>query len=140
VIKQAKARLKLLGAAKEDAELLSPGGKYDGRPVDYALAKYQFFACNKCWQPYFGGLKECGAAPQAAAAQGGVGGCRFECLVCGYCFKHVWQLNLVFLRLGSVAWSCASSEWKAHSRTRYCLSCVASSQPMSKAGRFGMIA
>lgn len=70
VIKQAKARLKLLGAAREDAELLSPGGRFDGRPVDYALAKYTFFACSKCSLPYFGGLKECGAAQQPAAAQG----------------------------------------------------------------------
>jgi hypothetical protein len=36
--------------------LLSPGGKFDGRPADYALAKYQFFACSKCHQPYIGGL------------------------------------------------------------------------------------
>lgn len=72
-MKQAKVRLKLLGAAKEDADLLSPGGKFDGRPADYALAKYQFFACSKCHQPYFGGLKECGAAQQPAAAQGGAG-------------------------------------------------------------------
>lgn len=72
MVKQAKARLKLSGAAKEDAELLSPGGKYDGRPVDYALSKYQFFACSKCRQPYFGGLKACGAEQQRAeAAPGG---------------------------------------------------------------------
>lgn len=71
VIKQAKARLKLLGAAREDAELLSPGGQYDGRPVDYALAKYTFFACNKCRLPYFGGLKACGTAQQPAGPQGG---------------------------------------------------------------------
>jgi hypothetical protein len=69
-VKQAKVRLKLLGAAKEDADLLSPGGKFDGRPADYALAKYQFFACSKCHQPYFGGLKECGAAQQPVAAHG----------------------------------------------------------------------
>jgi hypothetical protein len=66
--------LKLLGAAREDAELLSPGGRFDGRPVDYALSKYTFFACNKCLLPYFAGLKECGAAQQPAAAPGGCGG------------------------------------------------------------------
>jgi hypothetical protein len=37
VIKQAKARLKLSGAAKEDAALLRPGGKFDGRCGDGPL-------------------------------------------------------------------------------------------------------
>jgi len=74
VIQLAKTRLKLSGAAKEDAELLRPGGKFDGRPVDYALSKFQFFACNKCHQPYYGGLKECGAPQQQPAGPGEVAG------------------------------------------------------------------
>ncbi|KAK9841662.1 hypothetical protein WJX74_009722 [Apatococcus lobatus] len=47
---------------------LQPGAKFDGRPMDYALSKFLFFECSKCFKPYFGGRRECGAGP------GGVGG------------------------------------------------------------------
>lgn len=60
----AKQRLKLEGATKRDREL-QPGGKFDGRPVDWALSKYVFFECSKCHLPYFGGARECGAAGDA---------------------------------------------------------------------------
>jgi E3 ubiquitin-protein ligase MYCBP2 len=66
VVQLAKQRLKLEGATKQDKEL-QPGGKYDGRPVDWALNKYVFFECSKCHLPYFGGARECGAAAAAGA-------------------------------------------------------------------------
>eukprot|EP00878_Enallax_costatus_P037922 GHUV01043023.1.p1 GENE.GHUV01043023.1~~GHUV01043023.1.p1 ORF type:complete len:276 (+),score=59.39 GHUV01043023.1:1848-2675(+) len=72
VVQLAKSRLRLAGLAKQDQEL-QPGGKFDGRPVDYALAKYLFFECSKCHLPYFGGAKECGAGPQQQAPAGAQG-------------------------------------------------------------------
>lgn len=71
VIRLAKQRVRLLHANKADVEVLSPGGRFDGRPVDYALSKFQFFACSRCKQPYFGGLKECGAPEIPNVAPGG---------------------------------------------------------------------
>ena len=137
VVKQAKARLKLSGAAKEDAELLSPGGKYDGRPVDYALAKYQFFACSKCRQPYFGGLKACGAdGQQAGAGPGGVGPgpqsvhtvwCAAPCLTDGCCklrmLLYVWGGCLVSWQMRPLPASCTSTA------ATYCMPQSQSSDP-----------
>lgn len=60
--------------------LLHPGGKFDGRPVDYALSKFQFFLCSRCKQPYYGGMRECGAAqPPPGGAGGEEVGCWWWC-------------------------------------------------------------
>lgn len=55
--------------------------------MDYALQKYQFFACSTCHQPYFGGLRECGAAQQPMAAAAAAPAASYDAseLVCGSC-------------------------------------------------------
>jgi hypothetical protein len=90
-VQLAKQRLKLEGAAKRDPEL-QPGGRFDGRPVDWALSKYVFFECSKCQLPYFGGARECGAAAAAEAVGGAPGVCLYVrllsapiCCVCTAC-------------------------------------------------------
>jgi len=41
---------------------LLPGGKWEGRPVDYALENFLFYKCFQCSRVYYGGQKECGPA------------------------------------------------------------------------------
>ncbi|KAK9841113.1 hypothetical protein WJX74_000206 [Apatococcus lobatus] len=58
----ARARLRMEGLLHSEPAL-QPGAEFDGRPVDYALSKFLFFECSKCFKPYFGGRRECGAGP-----------------------------------------------------------------------------
>jgi len=59
---------------------VEPGGEWAGRPVDYALDKFNFYRCFRCGKAYYGGQRECGAAPPGAPA-----GWAAEELVCPGC-------------------------------------------------------
>eukprot|EP00198_Chlamydomonas_reinhardtii_P010637 XP_001699974.1 predicted protein [Chlamydomonas reinhardtii] len=67
----ARQRLRLDAQLKADPAL-RPGGKYDGRPADFALERLLFYKCSKCAKPYFGGARACGA--QAEDGEDGGGG------------------------------------------------------------------
>eukprot|EP00854_Cymbomonas_tetramitiformis_P004736 gene4736-5792_t len=51
---------------------LEPGGRFEGRPGEYALGLFNFYHCSRCDNPYLGGARQCGPAagggdpPQAA--------------------------------------------------------------------------
>lgn len=60
LIKMTEQRLKLEGLDK-DKRLNDPNDKYYKKPLEYGLAKIQYYMCFKCKKPYFAGLKECGA-------------------------------------------------------------------------------
>ena len=36
-----------------------PKGEFYGKPIEYSMAIFCFYECNKCKKPYFGGLKSC---------------------------------------------------------------------------------
>ncbi|WIA08484.1 hypothetical protein OEZ85_007920 [Tetradesmus obliquus] len=120
VVQLAKQRLKLEGAAKRDREL-QPGGKFDGRPVDWALSKYVFFECSKCHLPYFGGARECGAAGDAPAAYDA------QELVCGSCSAHAAGNNCPSHGTEFVAWKCkyccSVASWFCWGSTHMCSRC-----------------
>jgi E3 ubiquitin-protein ligase MYCBP2 len=48
---------------------------YKGDALAYAMDRFAFFCCDKCREPFFGGMRECGLGDEAAAAEeGGAGG------------------------------------------------------------------
>eukprot|EP00928_Gymnodinium_smaydae_P030295 TRINITY_DN22571_c0_g1_i1.p1 TRINITY_DN22571_c0_g1~~TRINITY_DN22571_c0_g1_i1.p1 ORF type:complete len:620 (+),score=25.78 TRINITY_DN22571_c0_g1_i1:169-2028(+) len=62
----ARKRLKLDPDHRFD-DAIRPGGLFDGRPKDYAITLYQYFLCEECERPYYGGERRCGG--QAAGGQ-----------------------------------------------------------------------
>lgn len=71
------------GAGSLPAEL-QPGGRYEGRPGEFALDTFNYYLCERCEAPYFGGdNRACGPGP------GGVGNPpgreAGHALVCGAC-------------------------------------------------------
>eukprot|EP00898_Chlorokybus_atmophyticus_P001784 jgi/Chlat1/2606/Chrsp178S02455 len=61
------------------ADELQPGGRFDGRPADYALSVYTYYICHSCQKPYFGGERACGEAVQD------MDGFDAKELMCGVC-------------------------------------------------------
>lgn len=59
----AKQRLDMDGGLRAlgSEASLQPGGRFEGRPLDFALNRYNFFECSECGEPYFGGQRQCGA-------------------------------------------------------------------------------
>ena len=45
----------------KDPEIVEEGGQFFGRPLDFAMDKYNYYMCFKCQKPYFGGERACGA-------------------------------------------------------------------------------
>ena len=45
----------------KDPEIAEEGGQFFGRPLDFAMDKYNYYMCFKCQKPYFGGERACGA-------------------------------------------------------------------------------
>ncbi|KAF6264521.1 hypothetical protein COO60DRAFT_1457625 [Scenedesmus sp. NREL 46B-D3] len=125
VVQLAKQRLKLEGAAKQD-EQLQPGGKFDGRPVDWALSKYVFFECSKCRLPYYGGARQCGAAAPAAAGNAPAAYDATE-LVCGGCSAQAAGNNCPMHGTEFVAWKCKYccnvASWYCWGATHMCSRC-----------------
>ncbi|MEW5307187.1 MAG: hypothetical protein WDW36_009595 [Sanguina aurantia] len=80
----AKQRLHHQGDAAR-APQLQPGGRFDGRPADFALSRYSYYHCYSCRKPYFGGMKACGAGPPAAAGGGAAAAYDPKELRCGSC-------------------------------------------------------
>ena len=56
VQKAAKRRLRVADAAERRE--VEPGGAYDGRLLDYAMAKWSFYECNECKVVFCGGAKK----------------------------------------------------------------------------------
>ena len=58
-------RAKFEGIDKED-RLKTPGDIYFNNLEAYAMARLSYYMCFKCKSPYFGGLKQCANALDAA--------------------------------------------------------------------------
>ena len=46
----------------KDPEIVEEGGPFFGRPLDFAMDKYNYYMCFKCQKPYFGGERACGGS------------------------------------------------------------------------------
>ena len=78
---QQKASDRLSFEGNQNDQPLQPGGKYEGRPADYAMDLYAYYMCSHCHQPYFGGRRQC----EEAAAARGEENYNEKDLVCGGC-------------------------------------------------------
>ena len=85
VMRRGRRRLLAEGNVAE----LQPGGEWEGRPGELALARFNYYKCGKCGEPYFGGLRECGGEPG-----GGGGDANGDAeLMCGGCSATVSGLS-----------------------------------------------
>ena len=80
---QQKANDRLTFEGNQNDAPLQRGGKYEGRPSEYAMDLYAYYVCHKCHTPYFGGRRQCEEAA-AAGARGEEAYNEAE-LVCGGC-------------------------------------------------------
>ena len=78
---QQKASDRLTFEGNQNDAPLAKGGKYEGRPADYAMDLYAYYMCSHCHQPYFGGRRQC----EEAAAARGEESYNEKDLVCGGC-------------------------------------------------------
>ncbi|KAG2436360.1 hypothetical protein HXX76_006667 [Chlamydomonas incerta] len=128
----ARQRLRLDGALKADPAL-RPGGKYDGRPADFALERLLFYKCSKCAKPYFGGARACGAQADGEDADGdagggaGRGGHRADELVCGDCCAQAAGANCPKHGTAYIEWKCrhccSMATWFCFGSTHMCNKC-----------------
>lgn len=132
VVKLVKARIKLRHCMKTTEEL-QPGGKFEGRPVDFALSKYIYFQCHKCGSPYFGGDRVC------ENAHANNRGYNPEELVCGSCAAIESGNNCPKHGTSAIEWKCkfccSIASWFCWGTTHMCDSCHAkcvTGTPMQK--------
>ncbi|KAG2454545.1 hypothetical protein HYH02_000390 [Chlamydomonas schloesseri] len=135
----ARQRLRLDAELKADPAL-RPGGKYDGRPADFALERLLFYKCSKCAKPYFGGARACGTQAHAedeqqqqqadgAGAGGGAGrgGHRADELVCGDCCAQAAGTNCPKHGTAYIEWKCryccSLATWFCFGSTHMCNTC-----------------
>lgn len=78
---QQKASDRLSFEGNQNDAPLQKGGKYEGRPADYAMDLYAYYMCSHCHQPYFGGRRQCEEAAAARADEA----YNEKDLVCGGC-------------------------------------------------------
>lgn len=131
VVKLAKRRLKRT-KDKQVLEHLQPGGKFDGRPADYALQLYMYFQCAKCKKPYFGGEKNCQNADNGENRDYAPGD-----LICGSCSAVMSGDNCPKHGVDAIEWKCkyccSVASWFCWGTTHMCDSChsqcAASSAP-----------
>ena len=57
VMKRARRRLAL--DANGPPRQIQAGGDYEGRPGEYALSRFNYYLCETCESPYFGGDRAC---------------------------------------------------------------------------------
>ncbi|KAK3269813.1 hypothetical protein CYMTET_21758, partial [Cymbomonas tetramitiformis] len=118
---------------------LEPGGRFEGRPGEYALGLFNFYHCSRCDNPYLGGARQCGPAagggdpPQAAeqdanGARARNGGeeqpYRKEDLVCGACCgaKGCERHGAQFLEY-KCRFCCKIATWFCFGTTHFCDEC-----------------
>lgn len=65
---------------KEVKELTDKDSPYFNNPLKYSLARFCYYPCFTCKEPYFGGLKDCNAELAAAGKED-----KLEELICGPC-------------------------------------------------------
>eukprot|EP00877_Chromochloris_zofingiensis_P013446 jgi/Chrzof1/8355/Cz03g07110.t1 len=122
VVVLAKRRLKMDGLVKTEVDL-QPGGKFDGRPADYAIANFLFYECSKCNQPYFGGAKDC----MAAAERSGAGAFDASQLMCGSCSALACAEKCKKHGSQYVEWKCRYccniASWFCFGTTHMCTKC-----------------
>ena len=68
VMRRARRRLAL--DANGPPRQIQAGGDFEGRPGEYALSRLNYYLCETCETPYFGGDR--------ARHRGGVESCRFR--------------------------------------------------------------
>ena len=114
VQKAAKRRLRVADAAERRE--VEPGGAYDGRLLDYAMAKWSFYECSDCSLVFCGGAQNCGDGGGAAARRL----CE-RCASVGHvCAKHgtehlIWKCN----------YCCSPATFFCWGTTHFCDSCHA---------------
>ena len=115
-----KAFMRLKYEGKQDAEAITaPGGKWHGRPKDYAEDLYAYYECYKCKEPYYGGERACGAA--------GDGDFNPQDLICGSC--QPGARDQVCSKHGTdyiefkCRYCCSIAVWYCHGTTHYCDPC-----------------
>lgn len=115
-----------------DEELKKVGGKYFGKPKEYALDRFAYYTCFKCKQPYFGGRRQCEEAAQEAEArlnpQGGGQDLNSEAnLVCGGCASGSDSTNCATHGKDYIDWKCkfccSIASWYCWGTTHFCTDC-----------------
>ena len=114
----ALARSQLREASSELKQQVAPGGAYDGRLLDFALAQWSYYECDSCGDAFCGGARRCGAA-----AEGEGEGTRRLCARCvavgaGVCPEHgdahlEWKCR----------YCCSVASWFCWGTTHMCDSC-----------------
>lgn len=103
----------------KDKELTDPTSEWYGRKADYAESIFAYYECFKCKQPYFGGLRACGAAGEEEFDP--------RTLICGGCVPHAAEQ--VCAKHGTdyiefkCRWCCSIAIWYCHGTTHYCDPC-----------------
>ena len=54
-----RARRRLALDANGPPKQIKTGGEYEGRPGEYALSRFNYYLCETCETPYFGGDRAC---------------------------------------------------------------------------------
>ena len=114
VQKAAKRRLRVADAAERRE--VEPGGAYDGRLLDYAMAKWSFYECSECKNVFCGGAQRCGDGAGRAARRL----CE-RCASVGHvCAKHgtehlIWKCK----------YCCSPATFFCWGTTHFCDSCHA---------------
>jgi hypothetical protein len=91
------------------------------RPVAFALSRYDYYECDKCKLPYFGGLAACGEQPE--------GGFNPEEQVCGGCSAAHGAANTRCAVHGSdhieykCRFCCEVASWYCWGTTHFCSTC-----------------
>ena len=86
VMRRARRRLAL--DANGPPRQIQAGGDYEGRPGEFALSRFNYYLCETCETPYFGGDRAChrgGVERGDAPGQAPAAGPEAHRLVCGSC-------------------------------------------------------
>lgn len=107
-------------------EIHAPGGRFFKNPTGFAMAKYAYYLCSKCSQPYYGGEARCAMANAVAAEEAGQDFDPNE-LVCGSCSSNgqvaVCQKHGADFLGYKCRYCCSMAVWFCFGTTHFCDKC-----------------
>jgi E3 ubiquitin-protein ligase MYCBP2 len=110
-----------------DARVTEPSSIYHNDVLRFAIDTYNYFECNRCKKPYFGGRRECDAGVDNAAGANA----RPEDYICqpclssasvSSCSEPTHQDSLVW----KCRYCCSPAVWFCGGTTHYCDPCTCS--------------
>ncbi len=117
-------------------EIIKPGAQFHLNPLGYAMHRFAYYPCFKCKQPYFGGMRACGA-PAAVGADGSFdpkelvcGSCRPPATGVNACSKHGKDFVQRKCRF-----CCSPAVWFCWGSTSFCEPCHSKHNRTGLAGK-----